>query len=1575
MKNRVKKVFILLMCATLLASWVSIVGPVKADEPSGSEPEAGTYGSGSYQLNSVGNDYRFYTEYYVTAASNKKITTAGVQRRTSIQVYAREGEVILFGSSVSDSWIDKDNNLTSGETGADIVITKPDETKKAFDVTAPGKTDADGTYRKFGHGYIANPTQEKNGPMINHDEETAASTQSTSDYYVPLSYKVQPGEGGIYTFEFHSKKGKNDGQTVKPVKASSTAWDQKEIAVAAWDVTVLGQDASSNWEVKEGRAWADYLALTTGAAGSTESDLNLHVLTHDGIVYKVDFKKAVPFGFVFFANNTGFETIVKDADGNEMNRVPVYHSFYDSNNDLDNMANENIVLHKPNEEDTDTEETYKIFFNRPSADLDEISIKTSPDASVTISNLRFKENASAAQNIVHAGQGGLFTFHASGEASVTISLDLRKAILDSGITTEEYDGSGIIEVTAFAHEGDNAFYWDGKDTEGVLVPAGVYGDNNVVIASEVKRGEIHFPVIDMEGLHGGLKIERLNGTLSESSKYDLYYNNNPLAYGTIEGNYPKVEDSSKKYNLLTDGTKSYNIASNLGGWNYFKNYLNNITTLKKDDKEYLAQKLFGVSYNSLGEKEKEIIDAEFGIEKDTFHFEPVNSSVTTMQFASDSTYGGGNQAGIDAWTYFSQGISHDTISFAIIDGSDKGMVQGQLFYDANKNSEYDTGASATDYPLSHVKVRLIDKNGQPVTHIESLPCFDDAGHFIYDVDGKVKHENKTVSYDTVTDSHGVYRFTGVPYDLSQGTTYYVQVLLNDTQTEALRYTCTTSDWVKSNLISVIDDTTPFHNNSIGSEYGPDGNKMEPVTDNSKVYGYKNTRNTESGETVFDQNESSNKQSVSFTASTPVNNGVMVETFKKIGYCSAVPEENQWSYTVQKEWDSNTHKISDGLTVELWVWNDSDVTEENTDLGLSRRTGALIDTQVLNEANGWTYTWHNLDNRLQYYVLEYYTKKKANGDIIYNDKREPRMVLIGGTMPIFGAIPDDKQPTIDSDGYYTKGIYGFATNLGNYPEKINYKNSEGNVEKRIPIQYFAENSGAGQTLIHSNSITEQEKLESVDNNARQYKVTYTLSTDTTNQVNTIKINNKQVFDDRTYYVWLNHETELPNMIGKTFVEHDGGTHKLNSHAVALQPDTAQVVNADTGTCRIKGLSISSMDAANAENTEGNSTDIFYIQKNATDVKSALFTATSHGCYTTGTGTRTYRVKYVVDGSDNPVSIKVNSDGQLVLASDETTLVEGNPSYTVYSWYMTIHVYDLEADGIIEYDPEGGSVNLQTALAKGSELTWTLEHDGQNYNSITYTSDDTRDGGILSNDTYRVPLYKSAEDPDMGTCADIIGIAYAGSVVPVDDSQLEYADTYESRYGSASSGELDDGIATAVGKGGEVTVELNTARDSHINRIQDHANYADVTFTPMQSKAKAAPTEDVFFYKVVVLAEDSTYQFKSYDEIDASDGVVMYTNFIMKPTTSSEPPTVDPIDPVDPINPTNPTDDGNNNNNTGENNKPSTDVNGNDHQSHSPKTNDDNRLLEWMFVMIGGFGLLVVFSSKRRKANLEESWLFG
>lgn len=1416
--------------------------------PALDEVPTGVYGSGSALLNMDDNDCRFYSEY-ITAGNYQ---TAGINRQTHINVFAKAGEKILFGSSVANSKLDANDKLKSSLTGADIVIILPDGSKQTFDVVQDGA------------GYISNYKQERNGPRIN------TADQDDADRYIPLEF-VAPVTG-IYQFDFHSETGKNASTNPGVVKTTS-AWDQSVIYVAAWDTTVVGvNDDQTGYEVKEGRTWANYLALNSG--GNTISSLHLHVLTHDGYIYKTDFSEIAPWGFIFFANNMGFTTTGATP-------YSIYHSFYDNDNSLDNISNEeNINVHLPYAADTETMETYKVFFGRPSDDLEIINIKTQPEPLKGITDLSFKGSA---KNISRFGQGGAFTFYAESATSVTITMDLREAIAELKNTPGadpsilSYKGSGVIELNGAVKPGENTFYWDGKDTDNEYIPIGLYPQNSIKVTTEAKGGEIHFPTIDMEGLRGGLTIERLNGNNLNGAN-NLYYNNNPLAYGTIEGlDVTPVLDG--KYYILSDGTKSYDgskirSGKEIGGIFAFKELQDgtkigprNISTLVRDDKDYLAKNRFGLLYSQLSEDQKHLIDEEFEFAP-TYHHEPVDSSQVSMLFYNYNYGGGGNQAGIDVWSYYAEDVETVSLDFAVIDSTSTGKITGTVFYDNNVDTNYSPGdVTSGDVPIKGITVQLVNEDGTPVLHLESLPQFDDEGFFLRNDLGEVIYKETIIDFEAVTDGNGRYTFTGVPYvsvdsnnkPTDIGSTYYVHVLLTDVQTEVLKYASTTGS---SALRPEVSGFLKAGVSAIASSSGADGTKVTLTKGTGENYtevfkaDYQRDANNN---TVFDI---SNAQSVKLCNLSPEIDGIKTVSFRDIGYVTTVPIEHQKTYRVVKKWHENTHVLSDGITVQLWIWNDNEIQQSGGETGLNRRTGTLLDTQKLNDSNGWTYSWEHLDDRLQYYVLEYYTKKKDNGEIMYNDRGEERLVLIGGTMPFYNDKPQNE-------------IYGFEANLGDYKEQI-YINGE----YRVPVQYF--NDGVN----HFNSITEREKQTVADTNARQYDTTYTLTRSQGSNINLITLTNSQSYDERAYYVWLNHEAKLPDFITKTYLDHKvvngEDVYEKVAHSITLTKGDTLIEGDEYN---VKGLIVSSVDSAEG-NAEGNATNAFRYKADGENT-GVYFTAIDKGNYASGTGTRTYKVEYVVDSNDKPVEVHIGAGGK-ILDKDGNDISQKD--YQVYTWTLTIHVYDVQPDGVFLYDhTDDTSIVLQQGLNGNQTLTWNIVHSVDNPDSISYVNNDPRDSvenGILQNDIYRVPLYKYAVENHMGSCSDFVGIAYSPNGIVDDEeaAQLTYWDTNEGtnpttrHNGDELYGEAGNGYAKAYGKGGVLSIDLNTKRMTQINKGQDHLNYGTISFEPNGDYVMAG---DIFYYKVVVFGEDFTYSFKSYDELDASQGVVMYTYIQIKP----------------------------------------------------------------------------------------------
>lgn len=1326
MKTKLKKLLCFVMTIIMLVSVCSACLSVFAE------------GSKELNLKSDSNTgYRFYTEQY-----NKQLS--GIDRKVIVKCYLFKGETAYFGSSVYNSLMDKNGNKKSSPTGADIVMTKPDSTTVAYDVLQNGV------------GYISSTKQEQNGPKI------TSADANISDKYIPLSYVAETE--GIYTFEFHSTNSTGGSVAAAKKVNESKPEDQKDFCVAFWDITVKG----TNDEIKTGRIWTNYLSLTTGS-GTSRANLEVYVLTADGYIYKVHFKDIAPFGFVFFANNQGFTTT-------GITPYSIYHSFYDNDNDLKEIENEEyITFHKPYMKDTDLAKTFKIFFEYPNQDLIG-KIYNEPTKVESIQNLTFHgqlQNHGAA----YYGHGGYFTFNSIGATSTTITIDFRDSIEElknEGKLDGDFRGSGIVELNGAVVDGENKFYWDGKDTTGVSIPVGDYGKNKINIVSESKSGEVHFPFIDVEGIYGGVIVERMNGNNDgEHGKYDIYYNNNPLVYRTIEGEGHDNFNLEKysKYITLSDGTKTHiGMSSDYYGKIYFDTVdgkqitKKNISTLVQDTAEYIYDKEKGKgAWDKLSAQEKAALEEEYKQYVPTFHHEPNDSSKDTILFSNENIsksnpsgyYGAGNQSGVDIWTYYSDGVTSTDLKadMQILAAEDVGTISGKIFYDeipnaqTKPNGKYDT--TDGDYLLRDVAVELVDKNGDPITIVEERSLFDENGYFVRDEDGKIVTEEREINFRTTTDIHGAYKFTGVPIVQGEDTEYYVHVLLSPVQV----------------LVEDFKLSTTVEDSSKNS--GPDGNLCEtnglPQLENEK--------------TVFSLN---NSQKVTLSSKNKA------AEFKDIGYVSAVPTQNQMNYKVVKNWPNGTEKLS-SVTVKLYNWDPNGAIETGGGNGINSRTGELIETVRLYAANNWSYTWRHLDKNRQYYFVEYYTKTDDAGKVITNDRGEEHLVLIGGTMPIYSVAPVSGEK------------YDFVLDSEN--------------EARVK-EYF------GDGITHTDATTNSEKATTVDNDALLYNVTYNLKQDTQTKTNIITLTNSQSFDERQYYVWLDHEAELPDFVATTLgtgVDSETGKKKVISET--LKPD-------ENG--NIEGMTITTLDS-DLGNTKGDATELFfYDEAKPTSVK---YTATDHHDYPEGTGTRTYKVEYDIpdDGDD-----------------------------TVYSWTLTIHVYDVNKDVyVFDY---GLKAELQKAQA----------------------DDDTpnKEYMLLSNDVLRVDRYKHAVNPTMATCADFTGISYSPNGLLDDVNNLDavkalgFDDTYDDN-------DAKDGTASATGKNGNITVSLTHHRhDKILNKGDDHANYAAVTFTPTKFMSEV----EVYYYQIVVFSETIANKFLSYDDIDATNGVVMYAPIIVAPAST-------------------------------------------------------------------------------------------
>ncbi len=905
------------------------------------------------QIESGTTNYTAYLEYIIPSGNSG--ITAGVVRQNVMHTYLKAGETVYFGSSVHNSQIDEAGTKNTGAvTGSDIVVTFPDGSLHSFDVVENGA------------GYIYNRAHEENGPQI------TAADQSNDDKYIPLSFTATTS--GLYDFSFRSQTGATgksptpaliyDDDNPNPAKRPINC--QGVCDIAFWDITVADMDGN---EIP-GRVYSKYLATSTGATWANMVG-RFYIVTHDGYIYEVYLENIQPYGFVFFSNNQGLTTT-------GLTPSSIYHSVYDNdNNCADSDIEELVTFHHPNAPDTDLAQTNMIFFEEPNKDLVGI-LFDEPVIPQPIPEVQFFGHQ---ENKTYYTQGGEFVFESHGASSVSLVIDFNPSInhkhdtlqakLDNGelLTKQEkrvYDsielyrnsgGSGIIEINAATVDGTNTVEWNGMDDKNIHMPIGVYDADEIGITSYPKAGEIHFPLLDVEGMYSGVRIERLNGAGGRYSdnpsldRFGICYNNNPLVYGTIEGpldpgSNGKWKDpeivtyGGNKYYQLSDGTRSYypyekkdgNTGNFLMGNSYFvEGYKPNTSNYSK-----MHQAGYELLYNQLGTepdgeyyepfistlvKNSDYInpeDEQYGegvAVNGSAEYEhiPINSRVHNMSFGTDgSNSGGGNQALIDFGTYYYGEVTTKVqfdASIEIVDNEGMGELSGRVFYDDNTRAKYNKKYATVDgdYLLSDIKVWLTDINGnklQVVTHDGYLAYTDANGNEVF----------KTPDGDFVDAEEHVLTVTEADLDP--------------------QYYTTTTD---------LNGAYSFKGVYYGKGQSKDFYVQVDLTDTQRTaYTICTTDN--------DFCLSKNKQMATLSDDNPF------EQYGDIGYTT--DKSKLVDLTVSKYWDGEVEDRPSNIRVKLFQ------------VDPKTNVAKVYSEKLLSATNGWNYTFTDLNKTYKYYVEEW-----------------------------------------------------------------------------------------------------------------------------------------------------------------------------------------------------------------------------------------------------------------------------------------------------------------------------------------------------------------------------------------------------------------------------------------------------------------------------------------------------------------------------------------------------------------------------------------------------------------------------
>ncbi len=413
-----------------------------------------------------------------------------------LYVYARQGEYILLGSS--------NVGTAAGQGQGDIYVYNPqsfglkgNEWGTVNTLTIDFKCSS-----QAGKGTIADRTGELAGP--------SSADGSIVKGYAPCYYTAP--STGIYGVRFTT--------ATASLVANSASLDTVQIlsgAVSAWDVTVRKTVSDAN--DLNARVFAYAWTVSTGGNGSGRRIYNdLYYASSDGYRYTQTMRGLDPNSAAFYANASGFL---------DTNGTPLYHDFRGANAQVTGgpSTTAGVTAQAPQ---------YPIFFSDiapTGANAAEVNTVLSALAipqvppSPQLGNPAFVGNVTGHTSTVSAGGAFTFTTVNTQTYEIVVSLD--------GVNFDPANTSNRV-LTGIALTGSHSVLWDGKDNNGIAFPAGTYSYRIVG-----RNGEIHFPMLDVEGnVNGGPTLQKLNGSQDSWVYYDDrgYKTANGASVGTLNGN-------------------------------------------------------------------------------------------------------------------------------------------------------------------------------------------------------------------------------------------------------------------------------------------------------------------------------------------------------------------------------------------------------------------------------------------------------------------------------------------------------------------------------------------------------------------------------------------------------------------------------------------------------------------------------------------------------------------------------------------------------------------------------------------------------------------------------------------------------------------------------------------------------------------------------------------------------------------------------------------------------------------------------------------------------------------------------
>lgn len=456
------------------------------------------------------------------------------QQKQQLKVYAAEGEFIHVGSS------------HVGVSGGYIRVIRPNGTV-AMVYNNTGNT--------AGQAIIHNKTQELFGPT--------GGGNTNGPGYIPGVIAVQAGEAGIWTV------------TLEYPTYTSTAfnnllatddWNRidhqptNQRVVLAWDITV-----SKNKPINEegipltGRVFTQEYGSLVNDNGPLV-DLQLYVMSDEGIIYRLQMEDMDPWGWFVYSNNRGVVDFQNNPIHRSVDNTEIIRSWQP-----DNWQPGQLYLYEPQTRDATNIKNNKLFFNMPDPDMPEFAgtwdvhrqighqswLKPQiPDYSNPLKDVDFSalQGGDSIYSIcgkytMGEGIGGYITFSTVGRGNVTVKLDINL----NGQFNDPIDRN----ITKIVLGGKDSLYWDGRDGLGNIVGAQKNFPLTLNFSGTIYSGEMHFMFFDVENMAGGIEVHRLNGVNPGMVPY--YYDHSTIGGAVSGGGTPgNALPTTSKYAYSSD---------------------------------------------------------------------------------------------------------------------------------------------------------------------------------------------------------------------------------------------------------------------------------------------------------------------------------------------------------------------------------------------------------------------------------------------------------------------------------------------------------------------------------------------------------------------------------------------------------------------------------------------------------------------------------------------------------------------------------------------------------------------------------------------------------------------------------------------------------------------------------------------------------------------------------------------------------------------------------------------------------------------------------------------------------------